>query len=79
MLERGHRLVATARKPEMLKELAERGDTLMLPLDVTDTTQIAATIQAAEDRFGRIDVLLNNAGLGYFAAAQPHGLESHGE
>jgi NAD(P)-dependent dehydrogenase (short-subunit alcohol dehydrogenase family) len=67
VLERGHRLVATARKP---KELAERGDTLILPLDVNDTTQIAATIQAAEDRFGRIDVLVNNAGLGYFAAVE---------
>ena len=42
----------------------------MLKLDVTDQGQIDAAIKAAEDRFGRIDVLVNNAGIGYFAAVE---------
>ena len=41
---------------------------LALPLDVTDDTQITAAVAAAEERFGGVDVLANNAGYGYRAA-----------
>ncbi|MEU6750334.1 oxidoreductase, partial [Spirillospora sp. NPDC046719] len=43
---------------------------LALPLDVTDKEQIAAAVKRAEDAFGRIDVLVNNAGYGYLAAVE---------
>jgi NAD(P)-dependent dehydrogenase (short-subunit alcohol dehydrogenase family) len=53
-------------------DIVERhGDrALALPLDVTDQEQIAAAVKRAEDAFGRIDVLVNNAGYGYLAAVE---------
>jgi NADP-dependent 3-hydroxy acid dehydrogenase YdfG len=69
-LERGFRGVATARKPEERKRLVALGDALTLKLDVTDPKQIADAVKAAEDKFGQIDVLVNNAGIGYFAAIE---------
>jgi len=60
----------TARKPDEVKDLAAKGQALVLKLDVTDQSQIDAAIKAAEDKFGRIDVLVNNAGIGYFAAVE---------
>jgi NAD(P)-dependent dehydrogenase (short-subunit alcohol dehydrogenase family) len=60
-LESGERVVVTARRPEQLAGLdGER--VLVQPLDVTDRDQREATVAAAVDRFGRIDVLVNNAG-----------------
>jgi len=70
LLEKGYRVVATARNPEALLDLAKKGDALVLMLDVTDQAQIAAAVKAAEERFGDIDVLVNNAGIGYFAAVE---------
>ena len=70
VLERGYRTVVTARKPYEVKDLAAKGEALVLKLDVTDQGQINAAIKAAEDKFGRIDVLVNNAGIGYFAAVE---------
>lgn len=70
VLERGYRTVVTARKPDEVKDLAGKGEALVLKLDVTDQSQIDAAIKAAEDKFGRIDVLVNNAGIGYFAAVE---------
>lgn len=70
VLERGYRTVVTARKPDEVKDLAAKGEALVLKLDVTDQGQIDAAIKAAEDKFGRIDVLVNNAGIGYFAAVE---------
>ena len=69
-LERGFRTVVTARKPDEVKALATKGEVLVLKLDVTDQAQINAAIKAAEKKFGRIDVLVNNAGIGYFAAIE---------
>jgi NAD(P)-dependent dehydrogenase (short-subunit alcohol dehydrogenase family) len=46
------------------------GETLVLKLDVTDQTEVDAVIASAEAEFGRIDVLVNNAGIGYFAAIE---------
>ena len=70
VLERGYRTVVTARNPAEVKDLAAKGETLALKLDVTDQGQIDAAIKAAQEKFGRIDVLVNNAGIGYFAAVE---------
>ena len=69
-LARGFRTVVTARKPDEVKALAPKGEALVLKLDVTDQGQINAAIKAAEKKFGGIDVLVNNAGIGYFAAVE---------
>ena len=70
VLERGYRTVVTARNPDEVNDLAAMGEGLVLKLDVTDQGEIDAAIKAAEDKFGRIDVLVNNAGIGYFAAVE---------
>ena len=70
VLELGFRTVVTARNPADVKDLAALGEALVLKLDVTDQRQISAAIKAAEKQFGRIDVLVNNAGIGYFAAVE---------
>ena len=69
-LERGYRTVVTARQPDEVNAMAARGEALVLKLDVTNQGQIDAAIKAAEERFGRIDVLVNNAGIGYFGAVE---------
>jgi NAD(P)-dependent dehydrogenase (short-subunit alcohol dehydrogenase family) len=72
VLERGWRAVVTARDPSQAADLAAgHGDrALVLPLDVTRRTQIDAAVAAAQQRFGRIDTLVNNAGYGYVAAIE---------
>lgn len=70
VLERGYRTVVTARNPDDVKGLAAMGDALVLTLDVTDWNQSGAAFKAAEEKYGRIDVLVNNAGIGYFAAVE---------
>lgn len=64
--------MVTARNAESLAELAERhpSTALALPLDVTDHAQVVAAVTQAEERFGAIDVLVNNAGHGYRAAVE---------
>lgn len=66
LLARGERVVATARRPETLAELvAPHGDrALAQPLDITDGAAIDAAVDTASERFGAIDVLVNNAGYG---------------
>jgi NAD(P)-dependent dehydrogenase (short-subunit alcohol dehydrogenase family) len=67
---RGDRVVATARRPEALRELEGADDVLVQKLDVTREEQIPAVLDAATARFGGIDVLVNNAGIGMLGALE---------
>ncbi|MEV6239065.1 SDR family NAD(P)-dependent oxidoreductase [Lentzea sp. NPDC051838] len=71
-LERGDQVVLTARRPDELREWASvHGErVLVLPLDVTDAEQVRGAVQAAEERFGGIDVLVNNAGRGWYGSVE---------
>ena len=70
--EAGHRVVATARRPETLDDLVARfPDTVLaLPLEVRDDAAVEAAVEAALTRFGHVDVLVNNAGIGYFSTIE---------
>lgn len=70
-LEEGDCVAAGARRPETVAEaLGESSRLLPVALDVTDTSSIASAVKGAIDAFGRIDVLLNNAGYGIFGALE---------
>jgi len=70
LLSHGQKVVATARKTDRIESLAARGDALILPLDVEHREQCSQAVERAEAYFGRIDVLINNAGIGYFGAVE---------
>lgn len=69
-LDKGHKVVAASRKPEAIAEVLGHSPNLLpVRLDITNDEETHAAVNAALDRFGRIDVLVNNAGyglLGYF-------------
>ncbi|WP_145009431.1 oxidoreductase [Mycobacterium marseillense] len=71
-LEAGHSVVVTARRAEAVRDFADEFDdrALAVALDVTDTRQVAAAVAAADEAFGGIDVLVNNAGHGYLSAVE---------
>lgn len=72
LLETGYRVVVTARDPAKVADIvADHPETgLALALNVDQSGQIETAVQAATARFGRIDVLVNNAGYGYLAAVE---------
>ena len=74
-LAAGHAVVATGRNPEKVTQAVGDDENLLaVKLDVTNPADAAAAIQAAVDRFGRIDVLVNNAGnfyAGFFEEITP--------
>jgi NAD(P)-dependent dehydrogenase (short-subunit alcohol dehydrogenase family) len=72
VLAAGHRLVATARKPEQLADLVEQyGDQVRaVALDVTDIAAAEAAVKTAVGAFGRLDVVVNNAGYANLASVE---------
>jgi NAD(P)-dependent dehydrogenase (short-subunit alcohol dehydrogenase family) len=78
-LAAGHAVVATGRDSDAVaKAVGRSGNLLVLKLDVTNRADAVAAAQAAVDRFGRIDVLVNNAGnffAGYFEELTPEQIE----
>jgi NAD(P)-dependent dehydrogenase (short-subunit alcohol dehydrogenase family) len=68
----GHNAVVSARDVAKVADLADIAPdrVLAVALDVTDPQQVASAAQHAEDRFGGVDVLVNNAGYGYRAAVE---------
>ena len=78
-LAAGHAVVGTGRDPDALaKAVGESDDLLVVKLDVTSRTDADAAVRAAVNRFGRIDVLVNNAGnffAGYFEELTPEQIE----
>jgi NAD(P)-dependent dehydrogenase (short-subunit alcohol dehydrogenase family) len=72
VVARGYRTAVTARTPAQVEDIVagHQDRTLALRLDVTDPAQAAEAVRSAEEHFGGIDVLVNNAGIGYFAAVE---------
>ncbi|WAC90088.1 oxidoreductase [Mycobacterium sp. Aquia_213] len=72
VIDAGHHAVVTARDAAKVSDLADIAPDRVLPiaLDVTEPDQIDSAVQQAQERFGGVDVLVNNAGYGYRAAVE---------
>lgn len=64
------KIAATARNVAKIQHWADNKNTLLLELDVTKEDQVAKAVSDTIDKFGRIDVLVNNAGWGYFGSVE---------
>src|SRR4029078_366396 len=71
-LERGDRVAATARDVSSLDDLSQKDGDLLLPmaLDVSDRAADFAAVARAHEHFGRLDVVVNNAGYGHFGMVE---------
>src|SRR6266702_4040957 len=74
-LERGDKVAATARNTDTLSDLVEKYGDAVLPVrvDVTDRAQVFEAVAAAKERFGRLDVVVNNAGYALIGAVEELG------
>ncbi|MBA4123425.1 MAG: oxidoreductase [Acidobacteria bacterium] len=72
LLENDYRVVVTARNADKVQDLVEinKDNALGVALDVTNNAQVKEAVAQAEAHFGAIDVLVNNAGFGYFGAIE---------
>ena len=73
--DKGWNVVATMRNPEKEEKLTQLNNVLVTRLDVQDNQSIKAAIKAGLEKFGRIDVLLNNAGYGAFGVFEAASME----
>jgi NAD(P)-dependent dehydrogenase (short-subunit alcohol dehydrogenase family) len=67
LMRAGWSVVAAGRRPETLAETLGDGDGIAVPTDVADPAAVSALFAAARERYGRVDLLFNNAGLGVSA------------
>lgn len=75
VLAAGDRLIATARKQADLQMFGTSKNALTLSMDVTDETQVKTAIATSLEKFGQIDVLVNNAGFGLLGAIEESSAE----
>ncbi len=71
-LEQGNKVVVTSRKTADIEDIVEDypDTSIAVQLDVTNASEIEHSVKQAMDKFGKIDVLVNNAGIGYFGAIE---------
>lgn len=72
VLQKGDKVAVTARNPEDVKDIVTQypNTAIAIQLDVTKPEQVKKAVQQAKQHFGTIDVLVNNAGIGYFGAIE---------